>query len=935
MPSPTNEEVLAAMGITSLEGEDYAPKEKKKERKVTPLGGGWGREENLPSLGGAAVEEIGQPFVKNVVSPALETIQGALEWVSGANIIPNPNAAFAGLVNYGERMRGEPETQYGATGMTSLKNIGERVKQSGQGFGGPLGVAAEFAGSEIQNLPFTLALGGIGKVGKAADIIGSIGKIFEKTPGLKRLKYQAGYDPKSKELFDVAYTKTGLARTESAESAQKIRETAQQAAKKMKNDELAQQDLIAGLMEQTPQKRDEFRAWAQQPFDLSTVPAKYDESMAYKHAFTARGANAWEKNITPTHVDVADEMAKVFGRNRQDMIKLGIKDPDFFARHNEFNYAPVNYKGQTVGWWPSIERVRVDPKGLKFREDLTREARMKYGQVPLADAVALTNFSQRQAIINEELFQGLARVPGVVLPDMGNLEIGKEIMQGGIKYMKMPTDKAYGSLAGMLVKIDEAKDIKGAVDFYNNPSNLTKVFRDMMSTWKFGKTIVSAKTQVANFFSNAMLAHAAGLSPYRADIYARAAKSMMDKGDDFYREAKQIGAPWAQKFGLGTQEFADLYTFKGDEPMYVQLAHKMAQFMKGNIVSQKAADLYQFNEAFFKQAVYINSRMKGLSPSDAVKWADDAIINYDKVPLLIKQARTMAIPFITFSYAVTPKIAQIMVERPQFFYHYKLFAEAFNAAQAANYQISESDMEEMRNLYPGSLPLLTGRDAFGKPHVHDVGRFSMVNDLGAMLSPVTGFTPGARVGPTTGNPLVDLASNIVSRNPVVGAGVGGIYGYDIQNKTQFAKPFVGPSGIEQYAKSAGIAPENAAQLGAMGNAAQDKQIRERMQYLARLVLPDLLGGGGFQSVKAAMEGQTNFMGQKQDLTEAVRGLVFGRGRDVTTDTIINARRLGVALAQSRQGIQEVVGSMVQANKSPEEIRQTVEAYMKAIGEAGK
>lgn len=307
----------------------------------------------------------------------------------------------------------------------------------------------------------------------------------------------------------------------------------------------------------------------------------------------------------------------------------------YIARLYRTKEAPEGIVGKIKGVFETKPK-RIDLSRFKKRTDIPEEVREAMGEILEAGyptAKALVQLTR--SVENAKFFNKVAGT------------WGSDIVEAGMS--KLPETKALGKLSGKAVPIPIFDDIQ---EIIRQKTTTEKALGKVVAGFKYGKVILNPATHARNIMSNFILNNFEGLSPARLDIYAKAAKSIVKK-DEIYKEAKQAG------LGLDTFASGELRDI---------LSGAVEGGAKGKFKSaiNKIADTYQKEEEFAKMAQYIFQRGKGLTPDEAYKVAERATFNYSQVTPFIRRVREsiFGLPFVTFSYKVTPQVAKTLVTKP-------------------------------------------------------------------------------------------------------------------------------------------------------------------------------------------------------------------------------------------------------------------------------
>jgi hypothetical protein len=238
-------------------------------------------------------------------------------------------------------------------------------------------------------------------------------------------------------------------------------------------------------------------------------------------------------------------------------------------------------------------------------------------------------------------------------------------------YAMMPDDKdAWGALAGQWVPEVVAK--------YLQEPRLAKggALQQLIGLWKAGKTIANPATHVRNSLTNDLLTDwGTGLTPLspRWWQYKGAALKALTQHNDDFKQAKEVGT-----FLSDTFRAQELSKILDNGPLSEGKLKAVYGWL--NKAGKKPGDLYEFEEQLGKMTIYLSERDKLLkggadlaaATKQAAETADKWLINYRRVPKWVDLVRNGqgplgvlgTVPFITFSYKVTPLVAEAMIKHP-------------------------------------------------------------------------------------------------------------------------------------------------------------------------------------------------------------------------------------------------------------------------------
>jgi len=353
-------------------------------------------------------------------------------------------------------------------------------------------------------------------------------------------------------------------------------------------------------------------------------------------------------NELPTELlDRAKPAFAELDRLGKEAVDLGLLDETTYL-DNLGTYMARLYKTKEVPETGVIKTFfekkpqRIDISRFKKRQDIPEDVREAMGEILEAGYPTAKSLVQlTQAVEKAKFFREVGSKWGKTAEQM------TPELVGGLK--KLPDAIGLGELAGKYVPAPIFDDLQ---ELTRKPAEgWDALLKNAVAGFKYGKVILNPATHIRNIMSNFILNDFAGLSPHRLDIYAKAGKELLIKGN-VYKEARQAG--------LAVDTFA---------------AHELKAFLKGpegSILGKskqyldKIADIYQKEEEFGKMAQYIFQREKGLSPDDAVKAAEVALFNYAQVTPFIRRVREsiFGVPFITFTYKATPQIIKTGITKP-------------------------------------------------------------------------------------------------------------------------------------------------------------------------------------------------------------------------------------------------------------------------------
>src|SRR3990167_1345301 len=305
----------------------------------------------------------------------------------------------------------------------------------------------------------------------------------------------------------------------------------------------------------------------------------------------------------------------------KEAVDVGLLSPETYSE-NVGKYIARLYRTKEVpeGIVSKVKGVfeakpkRIDLSRFKKRTDIPEDIREAMGEILEAGYPTAKGLVQlTRAVENAKFFKEVAT------------KWGSDVIEEGMS--KLPDIKSLGQLAGKAVPTPIFDDIQEIVRI---KEPFEKALNQVVRGFKYGKVILNPATHARNVMSNFILNNFEGLSPARLDVYAKAAKSLVKK-DELYQEAKRIGL-CLDTFASG--ELRDILAGVGTTGKFKKFVNKIA-------------DIYQKEEEF-------------------AKIAERATFNYSQVTPFIRRVREsiFGLPFITFTYKVTPQVAKTLVTKP-------------------------------------------------------------------------------------------------------------------------------------------------------------------------------------------------------------------------------------------------------------------------------
>lgn len=426
----------------------------------------------------------------------------------------------------------------------------------------------------------------------------------------------------------------------------------------------------------------------------------------------------------PANVKGVAEEAKdaLYSLGRQ-AVDAGLLDNETFFK-NAGRYMPRLYTSKE--YQSLLTRWNISPPSgmelsrFKARKDIPEEIRKEMGEIltpgyPVAKGVANLTHDIEFA----KFFKGISDNPrwavkpetGVAVPD------GWKPLEG----------KKYGSLNGTYVH----PEIHDELSYMRRAEN--ELWQKSLSAWKFGKVVMSPKTHIRNIMSNSVLAHLGGMPMYEQPVWlAKSAKSLAN-GDETWALAKQAGLLKGTYVNTELRALFNKVSGELEGSASGSMLDRLGKIGKGAEMIHsgmgKMAKLYNAEEEWFKLAMFMHNRAKGMDARSAAAEAEKWLFDYGKVTRFQDRFRKAwyGAPFATFTFKAMPRIAEAAVKTPWRFALPLSMSYGLNAA-TRGYKIG--DTKEQENAKRSLLPdwMQGGKSMWPRvPIVDDYGREYYLN----------------------------------------------------------------------------------------------------------------------------------------------------------------------------------------------------------------
>ena len=320
-------------------------------------------------------------------------------------------------------------------------------------------------------------------------------------------------------------------------------------------------------------------------------------------------------------------------------------------------------------------------------------------------------------------------------------------------YKRMPSHPRYGAMRGLLVRKEIYDDLVGLStsgemslpqSFLSDRGWGTKITQ----VFKYTRVPMNIPTQARNFMSNMILLHTSGAGGMLGLGVPRLITKSMN---DIVNNGKYVQI--ARKYGIegttfATEELAridrELLAVKASGDTFEGAKARAAIFFDNWI--DIAGRAYQKSEVLFKVAKIIDGMEKGLKESDAVRAANNAIIDYSQVSQGIRYLRRVPFgsPFITFNAKVLPQLLRNLKSNPLHFLPYVALPYILKEALIAQHEdLDDEDVNTLKRLLPEWARERAG--IYFLPFKDENNRWTAL-DLGYMLPWTAHFELSKNIG---------------------------------------------------------------------------------------------------------------------------------------------------------------------------------------------
>ncbi|RLE16287.1 MAG: hypothetical protein DRJ50_15185, partial [Actinobacteria bacterium] len=321
----------------------------------------------------------------------------------------------------------------------------------------------------------------------------------------------------------------------------------------------------------------------------------------------------------------------------------------------------------------------------------------------------------RTNIAKEKMFRNIAGTDAMATFDAAVAE------QRGWVQTQIPATRRMGSLRGAYLRPDVFRDIQGFTSQMVGRFQRTMGF--LLSEWKAGKTVWSARTQARNFLGNIPHAIFADNIPpwvggfHNIPHYAEGLRSMGPKGK-YFREMVErnilgVTMPEAE-LGMMARMMETTPANAGAQGSLFWKIAKQFSLTKG-VAGKALGKGYSFGDNWYKSSSYAKQRAIGQSADEAASWVNQNFQNYEEVGDLVKRISggkspeaisVLGSPFSRFTAEATRIHYNALKNRPvKLAMVYGLFPYVTWQAARATTGMSDEEAKAIGERGPLNLPI--------------------------------------------------------------------------------------------------------------------------------------------------------------------------------------------------------------------------------------
>jgi len=265
-------------------------------------------------------------------------------------------------------------------------------------------------------------------------------------------------------------------------------------------------------------------------------------------------------------------------------------------------------------------------------------------------------------------------------------------------------------------------------EFSRIPSEAERFYTKwLLGPWKFSRVVARPSTHIRNIMSNLILNDVGGLPFWRVDIYTKALRDYIRKGE-WFKLARKHGVLSPTFYREELEEILDAWISSGED-VWSKLKNVVSR------VGERMGRVYEAEEQWFKLAKFVhNVSERGMPLKEAARDAVECTFDYSKIPASVRFIRTWAAPFFTFTYKAIPYLAKKAIENPVAVMKWPFFFTLATQYALEKTGLSEEEWQYVRDMLPeyyrkGIWLLLPWRDRKGRLQLLDLTYIAPWGDI--------------------------------------------------------------------------------------------------------------------------------------------------------------------------------------------------------------
>jgi len=331
----------------------------------------------------------------------------------------------------------------------------------------------------------------------------------------------------------------------------------------------------------------------------------------------------------------------------------------------------------------------------------------------------------------------------------------------GVASVSKATPYKFGNLAGRYVHKEVYNDLTKLQQLRESSNSIEKGYLAINRLWKKTKTAWNPTVHTNNTMSNVILYDLAdasykflprGFKELSLGLEGKGKSPMYDLAESFgVFDVDMVSKELTNEVNSILSKSLENLANK-TSPEVINAQKYSYQTFKGlakkgyEMTAKKLEDIYQLEDQAFRMGLFMDRINKGMSPAEAAADAKKWFINYDINAPIINTMRRYPTPFLSYTYRVTPLLAEAAIKRP---WKYAKWATGAYVLNEAGKELGSGNEERERVLMRENLKV----GMFGMPFMPSTSiktpftskREGLAGDKVPLYMDVKRFIPGGDV----------------------------------------------------------------------------------------------------------------------------------------------------------------------------------------------